>query len=680
MSTPQMYPFGVNPTDRPVTTPSDAAAERLRRLYDGSQASLGEMSARQAEALARVGRLRGAIVSLLRRHFASSFEHAEVTLGSRLSDVDDEVLLAYLTGLVAQAVQAQHLLEQLGSVLSQAGYDPQMGPAELARLLSSPAVAPAPATAADAAAQAFNPQPTGTVGDVLGDILDATQLGDLFADVEPPVWNDPTAGDGFAPSPVKPFARPLVDSRSQPGANAALLGDIFADTAPDDTTANDTTANDTTANDAASVLVTPIPDDVTTIGTAIVDAPSVATSAVSDAPPDEEGSPFDAASPFDDASSFSDGSPFENGTGDFVDASPFDDAPGSFGDEPFSDATFSDDTFLTDAPSVDGSDIFPVIGAGDESQPTTTAKDVPPVPDSAESVQPDIAVGATTPPAATPPVATPPAPAAAPAAPLRPGMPPTPSAVPARSTRRPARRVRTQAKRPEPGLFDAPPAAEPQDMETDLDQRLLAAALVPRPVFVSDLAAMGVDADALANWETRVQESSATSPIRLIHPKTRHRARGSLVYPVATDTTDDSWWASCVRTYRGARVYELGVLLHRVGAELVAHNYGANIATLRLSTRAGLVGLVVVFDSTLVENEPARDDVATHLETMFDERMVLIGVLSTSGHKDAVEQLSTNLAALSAERGWQVSCPVVTARSWEYAADRGSSAVLVLGA
>ena len=71
-----------------------------RGLYEGTQASLADMARRQTEALRRVGRLRAAIVMLLKRHFPQAFTQAEANIGTRLSESDDEVLLAYLTGFV----------------------------------------------------------------------------------------------------------------------------------------------------------------------------------------------------------------------------------------------------------------------------------------------------------------------------------------------------------------------------------------------------------------------------------------------------------------------------------------------------------------------------------------------------------------------------------------------------
>ena len=77
--------------------------EHYRSLFEGSQASLADMAARQAQALARVGRLRSAIVAVLRKNFMELSAQAEANLGGRLSEIDDEIILAYLDAFTAAA-------------------------------------------------------------------------------------------------------------------------------------------------------------------------------------------------------------------------------------------------------------------------------------------------------------------------------------------------------------------------------------------------------------------------------------------------------------------------------------------------------------------------------------------------------------------------------------------------
>ena len=94
-----------------------------RSLFEGSQASLADMAARQAQALSRVGRLRQSLVTILRKNYGNLVNSAEMSMGKKMNDVDDEILLAYLESCVSASMRidndsALHLLRE---VLGQAG-------------------------------------------------------------------------------------------------------------------------------------------------------------------------------------------------------------------------------------------------------------------------------------------------------------------------------------------------------------------------------------------------------------------------------------------------------------------------------------------------------------------------------------------------------------------------------
>ena len=50
-----------------------------RSLFEGSQASLADMAARQGQALSRVGRLRQSIVTILRKNYGPLVNSAEMS-------------------------------------------------------------------------------------------------------------------------------------------------------------------------------------------------------------------------------------------------------------------------------------------------------------------------------------------------------------------------------------------------------------------------------------------------------------------------------------------------------------------------------------------------------------------------------------------------------------------------
>lgn len=80
---------------------------KYRRLYEGSQRSLTEMASRQAQAVSRVGRLRNQLVLAAKRAFPRAFGEAERAMGKRMSEVADEILVAYLETFMGTSILAE---------------------------------------------------------------------------------------------------------------------------------------------------------------------------------------------------------------------------------------------------------------------------------------------------------------------------------------------------------------------------------------------------------------------------------------------------------------------------------------------------------------------------------------------------------------------------------------------
>lgn len=80
---------------------------KYRRLYEGSQRSLTEMASRQAQAVSRVGRLRNQLVLAAKRAFPRAFGEAERSMGKRMSEVTDEILVAYLENFMGTSILAE---------------------------------------------------------------------------------------------------------------------------------------------------------------------------------------------------------------------------------------------------------------------------------------------------------------------------------------------------------------------------------------------------------------------------------------------------------------------------------------------------------------------------------------------------------------------------------------------
>ena len=220
-------------------------------------------------------------------------------------------------------------------------------------------------------------------------------------------------------------------------------------------------------------------------------------------------------------------------------------------------------------------------------------------------------------------------------------------------------------------------------LDDSLRQALIAASAIPRPVFTRDLVSIAGSPDIIDAWEDECRAAPDTNPVRFIAPKQRHRMRGSLVVPDesirAGKYREDDWWHRCVELYRAARLYEMGVLLHRVGDELVSAKFTQHNALLRLNSARGLVGIVVTTDDRIEQGELARADLASSIGELMRERLTLVAVLTSAGEEREMERLIKTVLDLSRESGWNPSFPVVAARSWEYADDRGSTSRLIIG-
>lgn len=228
----------------------------------------------------------------------------------------------------------------------------------------------------------------------------------------------------------------------------------------------------------------------------------------------------------------------------------------------------------------------------------------------------------------------------------------------------------------------------PDDGPTvELDDRtrkaLLAFVAIPRPVFVADLAEVAGSREVVEEWEAELRELKANSPVRFIGGKARHRLRGSLVLPAgslrdASLGQGASWWHECVsvQKYPGTKLYELGVLLHRVGADLISAEFDDRLAVLRVNDRRGLVGMVVVLDNEFGAEEVTSKRIADALSGLVRERLSSVAVLAI--HHEWEAALCQLVPELARIHDWKPNAPVVYANSWEWADDAGATAKLLI--
>jgi len=648
--------------------------EQYRALFEGSQASLADMAARQAHALGRVGRLRSAIVSVLRKNFMELSAQAEANLGGRLSEVDDEILLAYLDAFTAAAsrgdqratIQAlREAVTALGVPLR--GEEPLLWVEQIHRhrqqLDTRRGVEPVPATAEPAAttpavmkpAQPVSttdprsaPDGGGQDGPGGGAPLpledywqwdDTPALQDLFADaedalgatgpadVEEPVrWGSdlgavsPTP-DRWSPSPLQALDTPRPGPAPAPAVAPEELHEESGARRdePENTAATTATNTATTEPDTATNADTEPPAQRPPAETApAATARPVKKTAAKRQPRRRAEPPADG--------------PLERAVPDAAATGVTTPAPGGPSlTDVFAEAIAADTR----------------AGTQDASAPASVAR---------------VPVAADTAGAAT-------------GAPFRPELFPGGGGKPKRG-----RGTRTKAQAPV--AFDDLPLID-QDAPTELNdgmrQALLAAASIPRPVFTRDLIGVAGSAAVVDAWEAECRADLTNSPVRFVAPKSRHRLRGRLVAVEPETVRPTDWWYEAVRRYRAGRLYELAVLLHRVGDEIVSFTLEEQLAVFRLNTPRGLVGVIVLLDTRLDRESPTLVVLREQMERILSERLTLVAVLTTSAEPGSLEAVMGGLEMLAQQHAWQPTAPVVAARSWEYADDRGSSAVMVLG-
>lgn len=232
---------------------------------------------------------------------------------------------------------------------------------------------------------------------------------------------------------------------------------------------------------------------------------------------------------------------------------------------------------------------------------------------------------------------------------------------------------------------DAPTPA----VATERFGELLAFVAAPRPVFMSDLVKESGSPGLVTAWEQHFQDQGTASPVRVITPRAHHRARGSLVVPhseelrAALAVHGRNCWAECLDDgpdrprLRGARLYEVAVLLHRYSAEVISHKLTSEVLSLRLNTAQGLTGVVMWVGSDSPAGE-GRAALTGAVEEMIGDRMVMLAVLTHESSARAVERLAGVVAEEAEAHRWAPTMPVVASHSWDFASDAGASSLAIL--
>lgn len=644
---------------------------RYRLLYEGAQTSLSDMAGQHAAAINRVVRLRAGLIEILKVAFPGGFATAEARLGSRVSDVDDELVLSITQALIDAAADSANprLVGDLRNALAGRGIHAPGG-AGLAELIDAVRNTPTTPTSAGTPA-AGRPVPSGVgerrgLGDRTAAPVGAAPAGqndtlaDLFADLgsADPGTGPTTDGAGPLDEPPLEDLGPVGGGHrvfdDDPGPSCAPVPDDFEDDLFDDLF--DELPN-LAGSDPFDDLFDELPDLAGPATTGTSSGPgddcteSVTAPAALPAPAPAQ-SPFHAKVAQTRAA---DRWPAPEGNpviplSSTPPAAPLVTRPD---DEPSLAALFGDD--VPSAPSrpkltrhryptlPDGETTSAVSsGTSDQVVEAAAPETNDPAPLAETAAQPNLAgMGGSL---------------------MKPEMP---------AAKKPARR-KTRGGRAEPRSSRVA-AQPPEDFGADGDdvsvsERLLAAVAVPRPMFLTDLEALAGE-EAAERWTQEMKAAGGTAPVRFLNPKPRHKKLGPLVLPhewlrtAATEFTRNNAWVAAINTYKGAVAYEVAVLLRRLGDQVIGYRLYGRVLQLRLNTPQGTVGMVVVAEHDPSDPE-VRKDLAAALDGLVIERHVQVVIASC--YAEPVNVLPGIVLEEAERRQWNPAMPVVACRSWDY--------------
>lgn len=643
---------------------------RYRALYEGTQSSLSDMAAKQGSALGRHGRLRDGVITTLKSVLPRQFSDLEHRIASRLSDVDDEALIAYLSYLLEAAIVDGRIS---GASL--------VGTEELRGALRD----------------------TGVVvpdGDDLADWATAVRVAQRRVD-GPAVGGSPLA----LPSPAADRAgtTAAAELRATPARRRSL-----ADAARErDAGSSEPADGETTSGDGegwaawGDATGSNLPAESEQTGwaprrTRTLSSVAAAKAAGAFDPPEvPEPSPYPSPLPNADNEWMDHGKgpgpvPAGDGHGGAETSTevrrtatagaPTSGDQDSKGPRPATgEATSRSNSRRGRGGAKRPASPRPGPAQGEPQEPTQ------PAPQAARRPQEQDAEGGPQSAGIGWQDAAKPAPKVVRGPALRPELFPTLPGAP--TAKRPGRRqARTQATPPDSRTFDMAPSKVDDDTELsdELRVQLASAVAIPRPVFTSDLASMFGSEAVVEKWQNECR-AAADSAVRFVAPKSRHRLRGSLVVPIAHLRSaavefKRSWWAECIEHHKKAgKLYELAVLLHAAGEQVVSYKVHEHKETvlLRLKQPRGVVGVVVVMEGRLGAGETTRNALVEDLEELMAGSLELLVVLAIND--PAYTPLVAALEEEGAARAWQPPCHVVSARSWEYAAGNTSALRHVLG-
>lgn len=578
---------------------------KYKQLYEGSQASLADMAAKQVTALSRVSRIRSGILEQLRRQFPNQFLLAERHTGAPLNTLTDDAVLAFLVSFI-------ELRDKLPEDLQPAKHSYQNEMQDVTQIK-----------------QALAQTGFGIPAEVLSiaELIKAINVRSVKTINKP----DPFASPGSSANPLPPLMAghtPSLESPDEILAQILLTQDEQAEAMKTQAEAVNTEA--APIQSKTSAWGQPKPQQ----SSAVKDQSASAT-----------------VSPVPTTASAKLPSQIGQAADRIVDHTT---------DQIVDHTTDQDEQILRQERLY-----AQEIGHGLTEQ--TVVKDT-------QEMDPaDVLAAAKNILAGTLPVNL------APVMPLRPEIGVRPDSA-ARS-KPSARRVKTQAVPASDSSYDVVPETivEHSDLDAGVNERIKAAVLAGVPTFTSMLLPLAGSIDTLMAWEESLRLDD-NAQLRLIPARKRHAALGSLVYPISADLfipqMQDKHWATFVKKYHGAKLFELGVLLMAVNKNVVTVHCEEHVAVIRVKDSRGVAALIIALEPDLTEGSVAREQAGKALTSLSKERLTMIAILASN--EPAYLEIPNFFQSYIKDNELSFSYPVVSAKSWEYAASNGLKVELLL--
>jgi hypothetical protein len=564
---------------------------RYRSLYEGSQASLADMAAKQSHSILEHNKLRKEILIMLKRYFPKEFRMTEQALGKRLETVEDSVLSAYLDKLLS-AQSAHTGLTGLKAALVAAGFAIATDDIdEWIKLIQSSST---PLSLGRTTQHPTNPTDIAVLA--LDNLLNPNSDEIDLAEVES-VEAGSINVDATLPSSAQAVENKISTSPPSLPTTSDAIDKLFADILGE---------NHTNVAGKPNIKETETSTGVPATNNLFNSTDGVLGSNKLDSSTDVEGTPNQDTD---------------------IDVTQLTDV-------------FSTPTQPVSPPQVDMSEAVEGLFK------TAVLNASPGVSEDAPAPQ----LGDARPP------------------PLKPEL---------LSPKTPVRKViRTVAVK-----ADVPEAHSATTLSSKAQSALLASVAIPRPVFVMDLAQTVGSRTTVEDWETKMRELKTDSPVRFIGGKARHRLRGALVIPHgdlrdASSEFTSSWWAECLSRYRGAKLYELAVLLHRVGADVIASEFDDDVVLLRLNDKRGLIGMLVVINDDFTNPGITADKLLRRMRLLIKERLGIVALITIN--TDTETPVIQLLSKTAQQEKWVLNAPVVLSTSWDWADDHGETAKSIL--